>query len=105
MRYLRVILLMNTTEHALSFNATRLFAFLILKDKPCKVCIWLSQMERCRLTLVIPTLPLGIESILLWCVEIIWKVACFDFFCNGLTFICLTDSCRLLGHDRASSLS
>ena len=69
------------------------------------MCIWLCQMECRGLTFVVPALPLGIKSILLWRVEIIWKIAWFQIFCNGFTLIRVTDSCRLLGHDRASSLS
>ena len=107
MGYFWVSWLMKTIEHALSFATTNtwLSPFLILKDIPCKMCIWLCQMERCRLTFVVPALPLGIKSILLWRVEIIWKIAWFQIFCNGFTLIRVTDSCRLLGHDRTSSLS
>ena len=95
---------MNTTEHALSFTSTRLFALLVIEDIPCEMCIWLCQVERCGLALVVPALSLGIESILLWRVEIIWKIGRFQIFCNGCTFICLTDSSRLLSHDRAASI-
>ena len=106
MGYFWVSWLMKTIEHALSFTTdTWLSPLLILKDIPCKMCIWLCQMERCRLALVVPTLAFSIKSILLWRVEIIWEVAWFQIFCNGFTLIRVTDSCRLLGHDRTASLS